>query len=51
MGKNFVVVLHFNMKVLDLHIISSVLLRKKNADSHKCIVAKVAREDRCTEIK
>ena len=52
-------VLHFNKKeplhipeVLYLCDISSVQLRqKRNPDSHKCVVAKMASEDRCTEIK
>jgi hypothetical protein len=51
-------VLHFKAKdhvnlseALDLYSISSVQLGQKKIQTHKCVVAKMASEDRCTEIK
>jgi hypothetical protein len=51
-------ILHFKKKnlvnipeVLDLYNISSVSLRQKNRDTHKCVVPNVARQDCRTDIK
>jgi hypothetical protein len=50
-------VLHFKKELLNipeilyLHNISSVQLRQKKIQTHKCIVAKMASEECCTEIK